>query len=69
MQEPLRIVVSFAQLFRRRYHGKFDEEADDILNHMVQGAKKMSRLVHEVLAYSRLGAQPIRRSLSIRGRW
>jgi light-regulated signal transduction histidine kinase (bacteriophytochrome) len=55
LQEPLRTVASFAQLLAERCRGKLDAEADQCIDFVVAGAKRMQMLISDLLSYSRLG--------------
>ena len=56
LQEPVRSVVSYAQLLARRYGGQLGPDGDEYIRFLVEGAKRMGALVRDLLSYSRVGA-------------
>jgi light-regulated signal transduction histidine kinase (bacteriophytochrome) len=57
LQEPLRMVSSYMQLFEKRYKGALDEQAEKYIAYAVDGAKRMQALIAGLLEYSRVGRQ------------
>ncbi len=55
LQEPLRTIASFSQLLQRRYQDRLDSEANEFLEYLVSGARRLSALVNDLLVYARLG--------------
>ena len=55
LQEPLRKIASFTQLLQKRYGGQMDERADQYIAFAVDGAKRMQRLIQDLLGFSRVG--------------
>lgn len=57
LQEPLRTVVSFAQLLEKRYKGKLDKDADEFIEFIVEGGRRMSMQVQGLLDFSRVDSK------------
>ncbi len=52
LQEPLRTIVSFTQLLRKRYSSQLGQEGEEFLEYAAEGARRMQRLIKDLLAYS-----------------
>lgn len=54
LQEPLRTIASFTQLLERRYKGKFDEDADEFMDYVIDASFRMKKQIEGLLEYSRV---------------
>lgn len=55
LQTPLRNISSFSQLLERRCCGRLDDDCTEFLNFITSNAQRMSELIHDLLAYARIG--------------
>ncbi len=58
LQEPIRSIGGFAQLLRKRYGQKLDNEADEYLDFIVEGARRMKAMMRDVMDYSLVDTVP-----------
>jgi PAS domain S-box-containing protein len=63
LRTPLRAVDGFSRLVVKRYGDKFDGEGLRMLGLIRGGAQRMGRLIDDLLAFSRLGRQPLDHAL------
>ncbi|MFA6134033.1 MAG: ATP-binding protein [Phycisphaerae bacterium] len=58
LQEPLRMISGHLQIVRDRLADSLDETCNESLHFAVDGAQRMQALIHDLLAYARIGTQP-----------
>lgn len=54
LQEPLRMVTSFLTRLEKRYADQLDEKAKQYIDFAVDGARRMRRIILDLLNYSRM---------------
>ncbi len=54
LQEPLRTISNFTQLLQKRYEGKFDSDADEFMEYVVDASVRMKDMIHDLLELSRV---------------
>lgn len=54
LQEPLRNIISFAELLAARYRGRLDDDADDFIEFILDGTSRMRALIRDLLEFSRV---------------
>jgi PAS domain S-box-containing protein len=57
LTEPLRTVRSYAELLARRYKDQLDTDANEFIEFMVDGTRRMGQLLNDIVAYSRAGRE------------
>ena len=56
LQEPLRNVLTFAQMLDRDYRDRLDERGVGYLNFIINGGKRMNMLIRDLLDYSQISS-------------
>ena len=51
------MVASYTQLLGKRYRNRLDEDADEFMGFIVDGALRMQRLINDLLTFSRVGSR------------
>jgi signal transduction histidine kinase len=55
LQEPLRMVAGFLNLFEKKYKSIVDEQGQEYINFAVDGTLRMKKIIKDLLDYSRVG--------------
>ncbi len=56
LQEPLRMISAYSQLFVKGYRGQFDGEAAICVKYITEGTQRMRDLLADLLAYTQVAA-------------
>ena len=54
LQSPLRTIAAMTQLLARQYAGALDADADELIAFVLDGVRRMSQLITDLLDYARL---------------
>jgi light-regulated signal transduction histidine kinase (bacteriophytochrome) len=57
LQEPLRMVASYTGLIKQRYQDRLDQDANEFIAYASDGARRMQKLINDLLEYSRIGKE------------
>ena len=57
LREPLRKISSFGMLLKDSLDGKLDKENQENLSFMIDGAERMTQMIEDLLAYSRINTK------------
>lgn len=60
LQEPLRAVAGCASMLEVKYQGRLDDEADKLISHVIDGARRMQALISDLLQLSRVNSHGVR---------
>ena len=60
LQEPLRAVEGYARLLAKRYKGKFDTDADEFIDFILDGVDRMVKLIQSVLVHASIGTADVK---------
>ncbi len=52
LREPVRMIVSYAQLLDRRYHEQLDGDGADFMRYILEATQRMERLLGDLANYS-----------------
>jgi len=59
LREPLRKISSFGLLLKESLEGKLEKQAQENLEFVIDGADRMTRMIEDILAYSRANAKTV----------
>jgi signal transduction histidine kinase len=63
LRAPLRSINGYSQILIEDYAGQIDGEGNRLLNVIIANAKRMGQLIDDLLEFSRLGRQELRKAL------
>lgn len=57
LRQPLRMINSYMELLRRKLRPAFDDEANEYFTFATDGARRLDRMISDLLEFSRIGRQ------------
>ncbi|SEF86730.1 ATP-binding protein [Algoriphagus boritolerans] len=58
LREPLRMISSFMSLLEKKYSKDLDAKANQYINFAIDGSKRLTTLINDLLEYSKVGFHP-----------
>ncbi len=55
LREPLRMISSFMTLLEKKYGAQLDEKANQYISFAIDGARRLTTLINDLLEYSKIG--------------
>ena len=65
LRQPLRMITSYLGLLRKKLGAVFDEEASEYFAFATSGAKRLDRMIVDLLEFSRIGKQSAMESVDL----
>jgi signal transduction histidine kinase len=63
LRAPLRAINGFSQIMLEDYSSQIPAEGQQMLSHVVEGARQMERLIEDLLRFSQMGRQSLRKEV------
>lgn len=60
LQEPLRMVATYSELLKKRFHAQLGEVGGEYINYTVEGAMRMERLLKDLRVYTQLSMEELK---------
>ena len=57
LQEPLKVISLYLEFFNKKYKGRLDEKADQIIFSILDRSERMQKLVQNMLSYAQVGKE------------
>ncbi|CUW40600.1 Signal transduction histidine kinase [Magnetospirillum sp. XM-1] len=67
LRQPLRMINSYMELLRRKLKPAFDDEASEYFAFATDGAKRLDRMIADLLEFSRIGRQSSMEPVDLNG--
>ncbi len=61
LRAPLRAIIGYSNILQEEYAGKLDEDGHNVINVISRNTSKMSRLIDDILEFSRLGRKEVKK--------